>query len=997
MKKSKIILSIEERPVLYLMFALGLTLFGVLSFQEIKFSLSRKEIYPGIAIRVDASGFDAYQTEEVITTPIEKIISTVGGIKEIRSISESGKSVIQVQMERNLDLKTKALEIREKIDLISYQFPREVHKPMVYRFDPGNTPAMVATFYNEGLTQDELRELVEKTYKAELENIEGVSQVIVAGGRIREILVACDAKQLEAYTLNLRDIVNKIQDWNANFSLGNIRVSDKDSSVFANSKFSDLYALRNIPLVVDSAGRVVFLHDVAKVSLEPRDDEIGARLNAEERVSVFIYNNQTSDILKISGQARSLFSSKKKGKLEVIVTQDEAFSLINTIRSLLISGFFIIFLILLFFYRNADFKRFFPFYLMSIPSSWFIFSLAIGIGRFDLSLAFSYGFIVGQIFWGMFVLRVYRFKKKNIYLFDYYKFSLLFVIILGVSVVFLLLSEGIFLFWFEFVFAICFSVISSYLLFPVFYINLGDSVLFLWIHRENRYFIKYYDLLCKFLVKKGFDWRKKTEDSLFTNIYLYPVSLVFLSLLGIYTLFSSGLKYSIDSDKKEVIAFLEFPPGTSFQHTSQITLSAEKKILTVTGVKEVISKIDPAHSLLLIKLDDGNFPDRDFLSSLKTSIGSTDDGFLYFSSDEDSKFFKEVAFDVIGYDIKDLEKHVSRVAEKVKSMEGVAESVLRFKPSREELQLSYNPYKFELSDMKFHDFGDNLRLAIQGGVATKYLDQEREVDIRVRYAEEYRKSSDHLSEIRIKNSSGRFVPISELVHPKEALVPQKIYHKNRSRSLSFAVKMEGNSRSELDSLIDTVMDSPLPEGYRVELSNEEDKGFFGSDFFQKIIFLNLLWLNPLIYFSLTGNLKKSKSYILKTIAPLFFSIFLWKFFFSSVIYLPFLIGLGIGHVFGIFLLESKYHLTQYPVFYFVSLFIPFIIISDASLISLVHIFSAVLLFCFCLLGQERITREWNRKYENQSMILLLWELVQKFWRLANEKMISLKRKKATGK
>ncbi|WP_411821941.1 efflux RND transporter permease subunit [Leptospira sp. 'Mane'] len=977
MKKSILLDSIKKRPILFLMFALGLTLFGVLSFQRVKFSLSRKEIYPGIAIRVDASGFDAYQMEEVITSPIEKIISSVGGIKEIRSISESGKSIVQVQMERNLDLKMKALEFREKIDLISYQFPREVHKPMVYRFDPGNSPAMVATFYNEGFTQDELRELVEKTYKAELENIEGVSQVIVAGGRIREILVACDAKQLEAYTLNLRDIVNKIQDWNANFSLGNIEVLKKESSVFANSKFSDLYALRNIPLVVDGTGRVVFLHDVSKVSLEPRDDEVGARLNAEERVSIFIYNNQTSDILKISDRARSVFSSKKKGKLEVVITQDEASFLVNTIRSLLISGTLIVLSVLFFFYQHTNFKKVFPFFLMSVVSSWFIFSLGIGVFRFDLSLAFSYGFILGQVFWGMFVFRVYRFRGREIRLFGYYRFGILFVIILGISIIFLLLSQGIFLFWFEFVSAICFSAVSGFILFPVFYINLRDGFLFQWIHHKNKYHIGFYDRVCKFLIQKGFDWRKKTEEPILSHIYLYPISAIFICLLGGYTFFSSDFKYSIDSDKKDIVAFLEFPPGSSYQHTSQVTLSAEKKILEVSGIKEVISKIDPAHSLLLIKLDDGHLPDRDFLSSLKTAIGSTDDGFLYFASDEDSKFFKEVAFDVIGYQIKDLEMYVNKLAEKTKSMEGVAESVLRFKPSREELQLVYDPYKFELSGMKFYDFGDNLRLAIQGGVATKYSDQEREVDIRVRYAEEYRKSSDHLSEIRIKNESGRFVPISELVQPKEALVPQKIYHKNRARTLSFAVKMEGSSKSELNSLIDSVMNAPLPEGYRVELGNEEDKGFFASDFSHKLIFLNLLWLNPLVFFALTGNFEKTRSYGLKAIVPFFFTMFLWKFFFSSVIYLPFLIGLGIGHLFGNFLLESKYHLTQFPVLYFVSIFIPFVIVSDASLISLVHIFSAVLFFCFSLLGEERLTREWKLKYENRSLVLLIWELCKK--------------------
>ena len=231
------------------------------------------------------------------------------------SVSEDGTSLIQVQMEEGLNLKFKSLEFREKIDMILSLFPREVHKPQVYRYDPTNSPLMVISFSKDQMNQDELRELVEKSFKRDLESVDGVSQVIVAGGKIREILIACDAKQMEAYSLSLRDIVNKFQDINQNDSLGKISETKAELTLQVREKFKQMLQMRDLPVRVDALGRIVYLKDIAQVSYSPRDDHIGARLNAKEKVSVFIYKNDSSDAIQIAKQVRTILKAKNQTKI----------------------------------------------------------------------------------------------------------------------------------------------------------------------------------------------------------------------------------------------------------------------------------------------------------------------------------------------------------------------------------------------------------------------------------------------------------------------------------------------------------------------------------------------------------------------------------------------------------------------------------------------------------------------------------------------------------
>jgi hypothetical protein len=240
-------------------------------------------------------------------------------------------------------------------------------------------------------------------------------------------------------------------------------------------------------------------------------------------------------------------------------------------------------------------------------------------------------------------------------------------------------------------------------------------------------------------------------------------------------------------------------------------------MIEIEGIESVVSKVDPGHSLLIIQLLSGFTNNFEWQNKIKNHVGTIKDEYIYFVSEEKDGLRNEITFDVYGKDIYELEEIVIRLSKDSKSLKGVNESVLRFKPSREEMQLLLDSYIFALSEIKFSDFSDQLRLAIQGGIASKFIMDDREMDIRVRYASEFRDSVDNLENIRIKNALEQFVPIIEVVNQRVNKVPLKIYHKDKDRNLSFTVKMNGQTSSVIGDVIKIIKNSELPEGYRIEL------------------------------------------------------------------------------------------------------------------------------------------------------------------------------------
>jgi len=944
----------KQRPILSLMMGLSFVLFGIFSFYELPFVRMEKKIYPGIAIRTEASGFDASKVEEEITIPIERIIAQVGGVRKMTSVSEDGTSLIQVQMEEGLNLKFKSLEFREKIDMILSLFPREVHKPQVYRYDPTNSPLMVISFSKDQMNQDELRELVEKSFKRDLESVDGVSQVIVAGGKIREILIACDAKQMEAYSLSLRDIVNKFQDINQNDSLGKISETKAELTLQVREKFKQMLQMRDLPVRVDALGRIVYLKDIAQVSYSPRDDHIGARLNAKEKVSVFIYKNDSSDATQIAKQVRAILKAKNQTKILIEFNQDDSLIITETTYALLELSFIIILLFIFFFYFNQSIPYFHLNFIFSIICVLMTLALVYRLIHLSITLSGTYGIILGSILWFLFRIREVGYRKGRLsYQKKYSPYSLFLGIFISLCVSFFF-AHVVFVFYLNLVINLCFSFILLDYFFPVLYLNLTSKIKIpiaiqsQFVSIQTKFVSKYLKMASDFLMQKGKEYLDKTEKLLLSHKLLFPVSILFLSIVSVYTIFRIDIYDNIQSDEKQTVAFLEFPSGTSFEHTSSVTLQAEKKLIEITGVKQVVSKIDPAHSLLLITLEEGYLPDREMLLSLKAGVGSTDDGFLFFASDMDSSYFQEIVFDVIGYDQKELEQITQNLTEKVKNLEGVSEAVLRYKQSREELKLIPKYESFIASSITLPLFGDELRLALQGGVATKFVDKEKEIDIRVRYLEKYRNSKNDFSNIRIKNSKNNFIPIAEIVTTIEDKIPLKYYHKNRSRVLSFSVKIDGNSSKIRKDVIEIVKLSPLPEGYHIEVDGEKDTILNYKDNFIFLIYPIIFYF---VWFILFGRAMSFDLFVFVIFLPYLFTYFLLQFFFPWPFYLPFQVGMILSLPLTTYLVSHKLNKSVYIIYFFILTYLSMLVLIKTTILSFFYIWACLtlnyLMVSFC--------------------------------------------------
>ncbi|MGE3707952.1 MAG: efflux RND transporter permease subunit, partial [Vicinamibacterales bacterium] len=210
-----------RRPVFATVLILTLTVIGGFSFYRLGVDQFPKVDFPMVVITTIQPGAAPEQIETEVTDKIEEAVNTISGIDELRSTSSEGVSVVFVSflLEKNTDVA--AQEVRDKINSVLPLLPRTIEQPRVEKFDPDAIPVLSISVTANKPVRD-VTEYVDKVLRRQLESVSGVGQVLVLGGRQRQVNVWLDADRLRSYNLTVTDVARALQAQNIEIPGGRV-------------------------------------------------------------------------------------------------------------------------------------------------------------------------------------------------------------------------------------------------------------------------------------------------------------------------------------------------------------------------------------------------------------------------------------------------------------------------------------------------------------------------------------------------------------------------------------------------------------------------------------------------------------------------------------------------------------------------------------------------------------------------------------------------------
>src|SRR5215510_14713512 len=210
-----------KRPVFASVLILTLTVIGAFSFTRLGLDRFPKVDFPTVVVQTRLPGAAPEEVETEITDKIEEGVNTISGIDELRSTSSEGVSLVIVSFQLEKDADIAAQEVRDRVNRVLPLLPKTIDQPTVEKFDPDSAPVLTLAVSANKPIRD-ITEYADKTLRRQLENVNGDGQVLVTGGRSRQINLCLDPAGLQAYNLTVTDVSRALQTQNAEIPGGRI-------------------------------------------------------------------------------------------------------------------------------------------------------------------------------------------------------------------------------------------------------------------------------------------------------------------------------------------------------------------------------------------------------------------------------------------------------------------------------------------------------------------------------------------------------------------------------------------------------------------------------------------------------------------------------------------------------------------------------------------------------------------------------------------------------
>ena len=366
-------LAVKNRTAMIVL-AVVISVGGLLAYVALPKESQPQIEFATIVVTTVYPGASPDDIESIITQEIEREVSTISGIDNLRSTSTEGVSSVVVEFFPEEDIDEAGREVREAVDRAKVDFPSDVEEPAVNDIDFADVPVLTVNLLTSG-SLTALRETAEDLQDA-IETVPGVNGVDLIGGLEREVQVDVDLARLQGSGLTINDLVQAVQGENTNIPGGSVDVGPENYLVRVNGEFDDPREIADL-VVKAPGGTPIYVRDIADVRFGYKDRASYARLNVLQR------DTETGELERVSNpenlQVIRLGVKKATGEniievvdgteavidgfalpsgTEIILTgdqSDEVETLVEDLENNIIAGIIFVIAVLLFFLgvRNA--------------------------------------------------------------------------------------------------------------------------------------------------------------------------------------------------------------------------------------------------------------------------------------------------------------------------------------------------------------------------------------------------------------------------------------------------------------------------------------------------------------------------------------------------------------------------------------------------------------------------------------------------------------------
>lgn len=797
------------------------------------------------------------EVEQLVTYPIERSISNLPDLVELRSISRFGLSVITVVFNEKVDVYFARQVINERLKEAESKIPAGVGTPELAPVSTGLGEVYQYIIHpakgSEGkYTAMDLRTMQDWIVARQLYGTPGIAEVNSFGGQLKQYEVAVNPDKLLAMSVTLPEIFTALEKNNEN--TGGAYIDKKPNAYFIRgvglvSSFDDI---KSIVVKSNPNGIPILIKDVAEV-----------RLGSAVRYGAMTYNGEKDVvggvIMMLKGANSAEVVDRIKAKLptirkslpkDIVIEpyldrRDLVDRAISTVEKNLIEGALIVIFVLVLFLGNlraglivASAIPLAMLFALGLMNVFGVSANLMSLGAIDFGLIVDGAVIVVEATMHHLALRktVTRFTQEEMdeevfqsasKIRNSAAFGEIIILIVYIPILTLIGIEGK-----------MFRPMAQTVGFAI----LGALILSL----------TYIPMMCALFLSKKVSHQATVSDRLmafFYSVYApmlkralhYRKVIVSVTLgvfaVAVYMFARMGGEFIPTLQEGDFAFHCILPQGTSLSQSIETSMQASRLIREFKEVKMVVGKtgsaevptdpMPPEATDMMIILK----PQKEWERAI--SYDELADEIMEKLEDIPGVFFEknqpiqmrfnelmtgirqDVAVKIFGEDLDTLLAYANQVKKIVQRVEGTTDPMVERVEGLPQVVIRYNRAQIANYGLNIDDINHMVSTAFAGGHAGVVYESERRFDLVVRLDSLHRSQIEDVGHLYIPDNNGRQIPLSQVADIRMELGPAQISREDGKRRIVIGFNTKGRDVATVVKDIQAQLNQnvKLPEGY----------------------------------------------------------------------------------------------------------------------------------------------------------------------------------------
>lgn len=847
-----------KRPTVVVVISAIFIFFGIFSYLNLSQELFPRVAMQTIMIGTQYPGASPSEVESSITKKIEDAVSSLEGIKDIKSVSMESFSMTIVRLKYGIDIDKVIQDAQRKISAIRTELPINAKESSIDKYDFAELPILNISA-TSNFPDLEFYDFVKNKIKPSIESVSGVAKVELFGGNEREIQVNINEEKIRSFDLSILQIAQTLIYSNLDFPTGKIKNENRQILVRLDSKYQSISDIENVVLKKMPNGGVVKVKDVANVYDTQKEITTITRANGINSIGISVRRQTDANAVSISREVEKILvlleEEYKDDNLKFDIALNDSEFTIEAVNSvfldLLMAIIFVAITMLIFLhsFRNSVIV------IVAIPISLiatFIVMYILGI-TINLATLLALSLVIGILVDDAIVVveNIHRHLEmgKNRVQAAYDGIKELGLTVLSTTFVLVVVFIPVALtqnvvadlfrgFCFTAAAAVLFSTLVSLTIVPLMSSRIGKLEHF----SEYSFIGKAISMFENWIQYLAVQMRELLSWSFNHKIIVFIcTSIIFVASIMLIPYGFIGSEFASIGDRGEFYLNVELPKNATIEQTDRLTAQAENiikknpyviSVFTTIGAQED-GQTQPYLSEILVKILPHNQRDistEDCAREIKLALQSKLVGAKFSTAQSaitGGKDVNPIEIYITGNNIDTIMFAATTIKEHISSIPGVVDAKLSLETGNPEISIKPDREKMAKLGISSDLLGASLNTAFSGNKDAKYREGEYEYDINIRLDQYNRRNIYDVENFSLINMNGETVYLKQFAEVNEKEAPSKLERRNRIPSIRLISQISGRPVGTIgDDIVKTIDTIPLPSSisivYGGEMENQEE-------------------------------------------------------------------------------------------------------------------------------------------------------------------------------